>query len=189
MITGIIMASGFSRRMANKNKLTIKINGTTIIENVINAAKKSKLDDIVLIYRTDEIKEIGIKYNLKPIFNENAILGQSESVKLGVKNSQPHSNYMFFVADQPYLETWVIDKIIESFKLNDKITIPYFGGTFGMPLIFPNRFRQDLLKTQGDKGGREIIRDNPNLVGKIHFKDRKIGMDIDRPEDLIKGGL
>ena len=112
MITGIIMASGFSRRMINKNKLTIKINGTTVIENVIEAAKNSKLDDILLIYRTDEIRQIGMKYNLKTVFNANAILGQSESVKLGVKNSEPYSNYMFFVADQPYLETRVINKLI-----------------------------------------------------------------------------
>ena len=184
MITGIIMASGFSRRMKDKDKLTIKINGETIIERVINAAKKSKLDDILLIYRRDEIKDIGLKHNLKTIYNPNAIWGQSESVKLGVKNSQSSSNFMFLVADQPYIETRVIDILIDVFNDDEKITIPYFDEKFGMPVIFPNKFREDLLDTRGDKGGREIIRDNPTLVQRIYFKEERLGMDIDSPEDL-----
>lgn len=188
MITGIIMASGFSRRM-KRNKLTIKINGDTIIEKVIKAAEKSKLDEILLIYRSEEIKELGLKYNLKIIYNPNAILGQSESVKLGVKNSHESSGYMFFVADQPYLDTVVIDTLIDAYRKEEKITIPYFGGKFGMPLIFPNRFREDLLNTKGDKGGREIIRDNPSLVQRIDFFNEKLGMDIDSPKDLIEGDI
>lgn len=188
MITGIIMASGFSRRMG-RDKLMIEINGETILEKVIKTAKNSKLDKILLIYRRDEIRDIGLKYNLKTIYNPDAILGQSESVKLGVLNSHESSNYMFFVADQPYLETEVIDRLIDSFKLEGKITVPYFTDKFGMPLIFPNRFRDELLNTSGDKGGREIIRDNPNLVKKVYFDDEKLGKDIDSPEDLNEGDI
>lgn len=188
MITGIIMASGFSRRM-KRNKLTIKINGDTIIEKVIKAAKQSKLDDILLIYRTEEIRDIGIKLNLKTIYNKKAILGQSESVKLGVSNSHKSSNYMFIVADQPYLESGVIDTLIDAFLKEHKITIPYFQGKFGMPLIFPNKFRDELLKTKGDKGGREIIRDNPRYVQRVDFENKKLGMDIDSPKDLNEGDI
>lgn len=188
MITGIIMASGFSRRM-NKNKLTIKINGETIIERVIKAAKKSKLDELLVVYRTDEIKDIGLEYDIKPIFNPNAILGQSESVKLGVINSHKSSHYMFLVADQPFLDYRVIDRLIDAFNKEEKITIPYFDGKFGMPLIFPNRFRKELLRTKGDKGGREIIRDNPMLVQRINFANEKLGMDVDSPKDLIEGDI
>lgn len=188
MITGIIMASGFSRRM-KKNKLTIKIDGDMIIEKVIKAAKESKLDQILLIYRTEEIRELGLKYDLKTIYNPNAILGQSESVKLGVENSHKSSAYMFFVADQPFLNTMVIDRLIDAYSKEEKITIPYFAGKFGMPLIFPNGFRKDLLKTTGDKGGREIIRDNPSLVQRVDFTNEKLGMDIDSPQDLIEGDI
>lgn len=188
MVTGIIMASGFSRRM-KRNKLTIKINGETIIERVIKAAKKSKLDDIVLIYRTDDIRDFGLKYNIKTIYNPNAILGQSESVKLGVKNSNKSSAYMFFVADQPYLDTAVIDRLIDAYKIDEKITIPYFNGKFGMPLIFPNIFRNELLRTKGDKGGREIIGENPLLTQRVDFDNEKLGMDVDSPNDLVEGDI
>ena len=60
MITGIIMASGFSKRMKT-DKLTIEIEGMKIIERVIEATISSKLDKIILVYRTEEIRLIGEK--------------------------------------------------------------------------------------------------------------------------------
>lgn len=184
MITGIIMASGFSRRM-KRDKLTIKIDGIKIIERVIKAAINSQLDEIVLVYRTEEIKEIGERYNLKCIYNPVAHLGQSASVILGTKNSDPKAALMYFVADQPYLNTPVIDRLIDKYNESaENIVIPYFKDVFGMPIIFPPRFRHELLNVLGDKGGREIIQNYPNLVSKVFFKDEILGMDMDKPEDI-----
>ena len=64
MITGIILASGFSRRM-KADKLLIDIEGSALIERVIKACVDSRLDDIILIYRSEEVKKIGEKYNIK----------------------------------------------------------------------------------------------------------------------------
>ena len=184
MITGIIMASGFSRRMKT-DKLTIEIDGIKIIERVIKAALDSKLDEIVLVYRTDEIKGIGEKYNLKCIYNPVAHLGQSASVIIGTKNSNPDSALMFFVADQPYLTTNVINRLIQEHRKNEgNLVVPYFGNRFGMPIIFPPRFRNELLNVLGDKGGREIIQNYPDLVSNVYFKDYILGLDMDKPEDI-----
>ncbi len=163
MITGIIMASGFSKRMKT-NKLTIEIDGVKIIERVIKAALESNLDDIILVYRTE---------------------GQSASVVIGTKNSDLDSALMYFVADQPFLTTQVINRLILEYNENEgSIVIPYFKNVFGMPIIFPPRFRQDLQNVLGDRGGREIIYNNPDSVRKVHFKDEILGMDMDKPEDI-----
>lgn len=184
MITGIIMASGFSKRMKT-DKLTIEIDGMKIIERVIEAAINSKLDEIILVYRTDEIKLIGERYKLKTIYNPVAHLGQSASVIIGTKNSDTKSALMYFVADQPFLSVEVIDRLIDEYNNNTgNIVIPYFNNKFGMPIIFSPRFRTDLLNVLGDKGGREIIDNNPNLLSKIYFKDEILGMDMDKPEDI-----
>lgn len=184
MITGIIMASGFSKRMKT-DKLTIEIDGMKIIERVIEAAINSNLDEIILVYRTDEIRLIGEKYKLRTIYNPVAHLGQSASVIIGTKNSDPESALMYFVADQPFLTTGVIDRLILEYNKNTgNIVIPYFSNVFGMPIIFPPRVRSDLLNVLGDKGGREIIDNNPNLLSKVYFKDEILGMDMDKPEDI-----
>lgn len=184
MITGIILASGFSNRMG-EDKLLLEVQGKRVVERVIEAVKESNLDEILLIYRKKEIKSIGEKYNIKTIHNPNAKLGQSESVKKGVACALNSEAYMFIVGDQPYLNSNVINKLINEYKVNkDKIIIPFYNEELGMPIIFPGYFREKLLKVKGDKGGHEIIDDNPNLIKKVNFSDWKLGFDIDTKDDL-----
>lgn len=182
MITGIIMASGFSNRMG-KDKLLIEINGKKIIEWVIIALKDSNLDEIILVYRTEEIKKIGESYGIKTVFNPNAHLGQSQSVIHGVSKSKGDC-YMFFVGDQPFISTKLINDLIEEHKKNPiKIVIPYYQDKINMPILFPADFKEDLLKVTGDKGGREIIQKNPSRIKKVEIQDKSLIIDIDTIED------
>ena len=45
-----------------------------------------------------------------------------------------------------------------------------------MPIIFPAKFKQELLQVKGDKGGREIIRNNPRSIKPV---DNKTGGYLD----------
>ncbi len=64
MITGIILASGFSKRM-NRDKLLMEIDGVPMVERVIQRAVESRLDEVILVYRVDEVKRIGKKYGIQ----------------------------------------------------------------------------------------------------------------------------
>jgi molybdenum cofactor cytidylyltransferase len=184
MITGIILASGYSKRM-KEDKLLMKIDGTKMIELVIERCKESFLDNIILIYRTEEIKKIGERYNIKTLYNPKAHLGQSEGLKLGVKEAKNSEAYMFLVGDQPFITAQLIDTLIEEYRLNRaSIVVPYYNCRRGMPTIFSSTFRDELLKVEGDKGGRDIIEKNASLVRKVFIDDKNLGMDIDTPEDF-----
>ncbi len=108
MITGIIMAAGFSKRM-NKDKLILDFKGISIIERVIKAVKQSNVDKIILVYREEKIKEIGIKNGIKTVYNNMAQIGQSQSIKLGINASSIETKgFMFFVGDQPFLDSLLL---------------------------------------------------------------------------------
>lgn len=185
MISGIIMASGFSNRMG-QNKLLLEIEGVKVIERVIKACKDSLLDEVILIYRLDEIKQIGEKYGIKTIFNPNADKGQSAAVKLGVESSKITNGYMFLVGDQPFLNSSVINALIEECRKNkESICVPYYKEKFGMPILFSPIYKNDLLNVKGDKGGREIIKNNPNMVKRLDFNDEYLGLDIDTMDDYV----
>ena len=191
MISAIIMASGFGRRMG-KEKLLLDIDGLPIIERVISSVKNSYVDEIILIYRKKEIKDIGTKYNIKTIYNPNSELGQSASINLGINNCSSNSKgYMFFVGDQPFINSNTINKVIDAFKEGKgKIVIPYYNGLKGNPIIFSNYFKDNLLNIVGDKGGSEVIKENLKEVYKIHIENEIIGYDIDNEEDykrVLKG--
>lgn len=182
MITGIIMASGFSKRMG-RDKLLIEINGKKIIERVIETLMDSNLDEIILIYRTEEVRKIAESYGIKTVYNPNAHLGQSQSVVLGVENSR-YDTYMFFVCDQPFLSFELINDLIEEYnKSPSNIVIPCYQDKINMPIIFPMDFKEDLLNVEGDKGGREIIHKNPTRVKKVEVQDEILVKDIDTIED------
>lgn len=184
MITGIILASGFSRRMKD-DKLLIEVNGVKMVERVIQRCKESLLDEVILIYRKEEVKHIGDSYNIKTLYNPKAHLGQSEGLKLGIREAEDSEAYMFLVGDQPFINTELINKLIEEYKKGQGLIVaPYYNGSRGMPIIFSAKFKDELLKVQGDKGGRDIIKKNPSLVREIYIDNEKLGMDIDTPIDL-----
>lgn len=181
---GIIFASGFSRRMG-QDKLLLEIEGEKIIEKVIKACRKSNLEEIILIYREKRIKDIGDKYKLKTVYNPNARLGQSEAMKLGIKEESNAEDYMFFVGDQPFLSSEFINQLIEEYKKNkSSILIPYYNGNRGMPIIISSKYKEELLNVVGDKGGRDIVNKYIKEATKIYIKEEKQGIDIDTPEDL-----
>lgn len=186
-VTGIIMASGFSRRMKT-DKLLLKLGDKTVLEKVIESCVKSNLDDIMVIYRKEEIKNIAKRYNLKAILNENAIEGQSASIKLGVNNiDRDTKGMMFIVGDQPHLDFVTINTIIDKFEIDqEKIIIPIYGESKGNPTIFPVSLKKQLLTLTDDVGGKEVINNNLNRVKYVDIENHQAGMDMDTVEEYEK---
>ncbi|TJX65951.1 nucleotidyltransferase family protein [Soehngenia saccharolytica] len=186
MITGIILASGFSNRM-RKNKLMMKLNNMSIIEMVINNAKNSKLDDLILVYRSSALLKFTLDIDIRLVYNDKAYLGQSESIKLGVLNASKNSDYLFLLGDQPFITSGILDKIIDEHNSNkEKIIVPYYNEKRGNPVLFPNKFRNELLSLSGDEGARNIIYRYKDEIKKLCFKNSMYNIDIDNIEDYEK---
>ncbi|HSH36327.1 nucleotidyltransferase family protein [Schnuerera sp.] len=184
MITGIIMAAGFSKRMG-EDKLLMEIDGVNMVERVIGSCKNSILDEIILIYRKEEVGKIGEKHQIKTAYNPNAHLGQSESMKLGIKATKTSDAYMFLTGDQPFVTSELIDRLIDEYKKSEySIVVPYYNGRNGTPTIFSSIYKEELLEVEGDKGGRDIIKKNISSVKKVIITDEKLGFDVDTPKDF-----
>lgn len=174
------MASGFSKRM-NREKLTLKIDDIPIVERVIKAVKSSNAKEVLVIYRNREVRKIAEENGVKAIYNPNAEKGQSEAMKLGIRSADSKAKgYMFCVGDQPFLVATTINQLIEAFdKEPQSITLPLYNGKRGNPVIFSVSFRDELLSTIGDQGGREIIKKEENKINSITIDDGNGGIDID----------
>ena len=184
MITGIILASGFSERMA-RDKLLLEIGGMPVVERVVRAAKSSLLDDIILVYQNNRVKEIGKQYGVRTVYNDSAHEGQSAAVKLGVRESRPDTDaFMFLVGDQPFLDPATINTLIDqSTKNPQQIIVPVYNGKRGNPAIFPSIFRDDLLAIEGDRGGRVLIEKMGDRVKLVVIENSIANIDIDTQED------
>jgi molybdenum cofactor cytidylyltransferase len=186
MINAIIMASGFSRRMG-RNKLMLLYNSKPLIDNVMDHIIGSGLKSVFLVSGNEEILERGRLRNIKTIYNGSADAGQSESIKAGILNSPVCDGYMFFAGDQPLLDEETIRLLADRFEENkDLIIIPVFKGRKGSPVIFPKRFKEELLALSGDTGGREVIKNHPGSVLLVEVKDNSMLLDIDTKEAYME---
>lgn len=169
-------------------KLLLPIDGLPLVEYAIRAARSSCLDEISLICRHDGIAQIGVRYLVKIVHNEHALEGQSAAIKLGVVNAHREAEaLMFLVGDQPFLTHLVINTLIDSWKETPgHIIVPLYNGKKGNPVIFPGRFKNDLLTLSGDSGGRTIIEENGDRVKLVEIADVRAGFDIDTKEDYAR---
>ena len=187
LITGIILASGFSRRM-EEEKLLLDVGGVPMVERVIRAARSPLIGEVILIYRCDAIKEIGERHSLNTVYNPHAEEGQSAAVKLGISCADPATDgFMFFVGDQPCLTQSTVNELIGTFTgKNSSIVVPLYNGSRGNPVIFPSILRETLLTLEGDCGGRTVIEGMENNIVLVPIDAGSEGNDIDTQADYEK---
>lgn len=186
MISAIILAAGLSSRMG-RNKLLLPLGKQSIIEHVVETVSKSRVDEIIVVLGKDakDIELVLDRFQIKTIVNPDYIDGQSTSVKVGMKAINNHSDgALFFMGDQPMIKEEIINNIIDEFLNSDSsIIVPTFNTKRGNPVLFSSLWFSDLNQVQGDKGGRDILKNNLDQVGFIEISDDLFLKDID--DDVV----
>jgi len=196
-ISAIIMASGKSERMGT-NKLLLEYRGMTFIENTLKKVLNENFYELAIITCDKEVKKKCQNYikkleedkkNIYLVDNKKSEKGQSESIKIGLKTLGKCDGYMFFSCDQPFLTSDTIKKILKNFKL-EGITIPEYNGKKSLPVIFGENFKNELLKLEGDTGGKTVISNHPDKIRIVEIENSDEGRDIDTKEDyeMLKKG-
>lgn len=179
MIHIIYMAAGNSRRFGS-NKLFYELDGKPMYRHLLERLieikdryNKLKSDspviDITVVTRYREIldycacipdchavlspdSEKGISYTIKA-----GIMAVQEQKKIGMQDY-----YMFAVADQPYLKSQsvikLIDKVLENKGNMKSVFSLRCGNTVGNPCVFHSALIPQLLLLEGDKGGRSVAK-------------------------------
>ena len=185
LISAIIMASGFSRRMG-ENKLLMKYNNKFLIEYTLDVISKCNFKDKLIVTQYEKIKEIGENLDFKVVKNKYPNRGISESIKLGIKNIDKldiSKREDAFNDKNINLDKKDIEKLINVFNEDTSfIVIPKYKNRFGNPVIYPKKYKEDILNLEGDKGGKSIIKSSD----KIKYVDvcENTLFDIDNIDDF-----
>ena len=161
MISAIILAAGLSSRMG-KNKLLLPLGKQSVIEHVVEKVSKSQVDEIIVVLGNDakDIEAVLDRFDIKTVVNSNYIKGQSTSVKVGIREVDDHTEgALFIMGDQPMIKTGIINDIIHKFsECECSIVVPTYNNQRGNPVLFGNLWFEELNHVQGDKGGRDILK-------------------------------
>ncbi len=188
---GIILAAGRSLRFGRTKQLA-KLNGKYLLAHVLEAALASQLDPLVLVLGHERHKiQLALKAWLKHprlqvVVNTRYREGQSRSLQVGLQALPRHCPAaMFLPADQPLLKPATINLLLKRFGNSGKeICVPVCGGQQRSPVIFSRQMFAQLMAVEGDVGGRQVIRANPERVLTVEIQDCSDFIDIDGEKDL-----
>lgn len=202
MIHIIYMAAGNSRRFGS-NKLLYELDGKPMYRHLLECLieikdryNKLKSDspviDITVVTRYREILDYCSSIpHCHAVLSPDSEKGISYTIKAGImavqeqKKTGMQDYYMFAVADQPYLKSQsvikLIDKVLEN-KGNKRLVFSLrCGDTVGNPCVFHSSLIPQLLSLEGDKGGRSVAKKHDCVY--VNIADERELMDIDSLSD------
>ena len=168
-------------------------------KNTKNAESNSPLIDITVVTRYREIldycagipdcravlspdSEKGISYTIKAgIMAVQEQKKQEKSSGVSQNSAETEEYYMFAVADQPYLKSQsvikLIDKVLENTGNKQLVFSLRCGDAVGNPCVFNSSLIPQLLSLEGDKGGRSVAKKHDCVY--VDIADELELMDID----------
>ena len=163
---------------AESNNPVIDITVVTRYREILDYC--SSIPDCHAVLSPDSEK--GISYTIKA-----GIMAVQEQKKLKKSSEVTHHTaekeeyYMFAVADQPYLKSQsvikLIDKVLEN-KGNKRLVFSLrCGNAVGNPCVFHSSLIPQLLSLEGDKGGRSVAKKYDCVY--VDIADERELMDID----------
>jgi molybdenum cofactor cytidylyltransferase len=190
-VQGIMLAAGLSTRLG-RPKLTVNVAGIPVISRVTRAALDSQLSHVILVTGVsnsgllEAIGEMVLDSRLVVATNPHPELGMSSSVRTGMRMLEKDaSGAMLILADQPFLTSSVIDRLLAGFDTDpDRIVVALIRGRRSNPVIFPVALFGELEEIHGDVGGRYVLRQHENIVVGIEMGDQYDDEDLDTTEDL-----
>jgi molybdenum cofactor cytidylyltransferase len=190
-VEGIILAAGLSTRMGVA-KLWIEIEGLPVLMWVVRACLDSGLSQVTLVSgpRTDEfanrLEPVAEHPRFRQLVNPHPELGMSSSLRAGISSVRAGmAGAMILLGDQPRITSEILDELVGVFRRDrDRIVVPTIDGRRTTPVIFPAGLFPDLMKTTGDRGGREVVNRYHERVVTVEMGSHYDDADLDTPEDL-----
>jgi molybdenum cofactor cytidylyltransferase len=184
-VRGVILAAGLGRRMGVIKQL-LPLHGRPILQHVIDAARSSGLEHILLVLghaheaiRT-KIDCMGIDVTVNPDFAK----GQSTSLRTGLVQGPETNGVMFLLGDQPMVGHALIDTLIDAFEAERPPAVqPVHQGRPGNPVILGRELLREAAALTGDTGARPLLQ-RPGVMH-LEVDDSALLRDVDTMDDYL----
>ena len=182
---GIILAAGTSSRYGQFKQL-LDWKGKPFIRQVTETALQAGLEPVVVVtgFRHTDVASHLQDLPIRLIHNPDFELGQSTSIKAGIRSLPQHIGAaVFLLADQPQIPTEVIRALVEAHAgERPSILAPLvLEERRANPVLFDRVTFPDLLNLTGDIGGRGIF--DKHRVTYLPWHDDILIFDVDKPDD------
>lgn len=183
-IAAIVMASGLSRRMG-KDKLMMPYKDRPLLSYVLEAVRDAMLDGPKIVVAVSvDVMQLAETYGFTSVLNRANMTGQSASIHAGVTAAGEVDQYMFFAGDMPLITPALIHSLVDRADKR-RIIVASHKGEENLPTIFPAMYREQLLQTHGDHGGKMIKQANHGNIIRVEAGEQAM-FDVDSRADYDK---
>lgn len=187
-IAGIVLAAGRGTRMGGPNKLLARDGDRPLVRAAVETALEAGLDPVIVVTGHEAEAVEAALADLPVLFvrNDDYAQGQATSLQAGlVALPFEASAFIVLLGDMPRVRTATIARLIEAHAdLPDLAAIvPIHAGEPGNPVLLTRALVPALMRLDGDKGARAILRGRPDVL-ELEIDDPGIRLDIDTPEAL-----
>ena len=143
MNAAVILAAGDSSRMGFPKQLA-EVKEKPLLQLIIDKVNnKFEYSSVVLGSENEVISEKIDFKNSNILINESWTEGITSSIRTSLffyQGQKEIENIIFFLADQPEVESEVIDSLINNDHDGTKIYIPQYRYKLGFPILVPRLF-------------------------------------------------
>lgn len=179
----LLMAAGNSARF-QANKLLMDYDGKPLIRHAMDAICPQCIDRVTVVTQYPQIAALAAAKGYACVVNDHPEWGASYTIRLGTESLRDCDGILYMVADQPKLTAASVEKIVGAWREHpETIVAPVSAGRSGNPCIFPRTLFDELMSLEGDVGGKQVIRRNPERLRTVELPAEEL-FDCDTPQAL-----
>jgi molybdenum cofactor cytidylyltransferase len=177
-----------SQRFGEGNKLLTRVHGKALVRRVASAFIEAGLDPVLVVvgYEMELVSAELAESPVTIVHNPGFARGLSRALVRGVRAiPEGACAAVIGVADQPFLTAGVLLSLTGAYRSRGApIVAPLFGSRRGNPVVFDRALFSELLRVEGDQGGRSVIERHLDEVEWVEVGDERAGLDVDTLGDL-----
>ena len=182
----VLLAAGMATRLGEPKPL-LDWFGDELVNTQVKNLKQAGIAQIYLVTgHQHELVTAKLKdHNINIIHNTEYKTGKLSSLKIGVESVAPDATAMMILAvDQPR-PTKLLASLIEAHEnQTEPITVPYFDGRGGHPIIVDATLRDEIMNlTDAELGLRGLLKKHAQDIQKVVFDNPTIHLDINDSTD------
>jgi molybdenum cofactor cytidylyltransferase len=186
LVAAIVLAAGGSTRMGQPKQL-LPVDGQPMLRRVTAAACATELAQIVVVVgaHADAVRQALAGLPVDVVVNEAWAEGMSTSIKAGLSALDSGIQAaLIILADQPGLTPDLLNSLVARYyATRAPIIAPFYRDQRGNPVLFDRSLFGELVATEGDQGGRELVLRHARELGRIQVDDPSVLLDVDTRQD------
>lgn len=191
-VSAVLLAAGAGRRMGDKPKSLLELDGVPLIRRQIMALQGAGVTEMVVVlgHHASAIAPLLQDFAITLVTNPNPETSPISSQRLGLQSLSGQTDAVLMaLADQPLVNAQDVRQLINVFNQRPESTalvFPRVQGQPGNPVIFTAQVRNAMLACTPEIGCKQWRQQHAGQVHAFDCDNLHFVQDLDTPEDIEK---